>query len=135
MANYYGTSRSNYFRVKDIDAFREWCSDLELHMIEEPNDRVGFYVENESGSLPCYRCYEDEDGEWVDEDVDFEAELAEHLMPGHVAIVMEVGAEKARYLVGYAVAINSKGETRRVGIDDIYPLAGELGEFVTEAAY
>ena len=34
MANYYATARSNYFKVKDLEAFREWCRSLEIEPID-----------------------------------------------------------------------------------------------------
>ena len=37
MANYYATARSNYFAVKDEQAFREWADGLGL-MILEPSE-------------------------------------------------------------------------------------------------
>jgi len=62
---------------------------------------------------------------------DFVAELADHLADGWVAILMEVGHEQSRYLVGYAVAVNSAGETVTVDLDSIHALAERLGEHVT----
>ena len=58
-----------------------------------------------------------------DHEIDFYAELAKHLQNGWVAIVMEVGAEKLRYVTGYAVAVNHNGKCCDVSIDRIYQLA------------
>src|SRR5439155_25710565 len=69
------------------------------------------------------------------EDIDLAAELAAHLEDGWVAVLMEAGAEKCRYVAGWALAVNSKGETRQVSLEDIYDLAGQIGEHVTKAEY
>jgi len=69
------------------------------------------------------------------EEIDFLAELSLHLQPGWVAIIMEAGAEKLRYIAGFAAAVNSKGETREVTIQEIYERAKPLGEHITQAEY
>ncbi len=48
---------------------------------------------------------------------------------------METGAEKLRYLTGWAQAINSRGETRTLNLEDIYEIAGPLGEDITAVSY
>jgi hypothetical protein len=48
---------------------------------------------------------------------------------------MESGAEKLRYIAGYAVAYNSKGETVSLNLDDIYDKAKSLGTNITTATY
>jgi hypothetical protein len=74
-----------------------------------------------------------EDGEV--EEIDLAAELSAHLEEGWVAVLMEAGAEKCRYVAGWALAVNSKGETRQVSLQDIYDLARQIGEHVTKAEY
>ena len=66
---------------------------------------------------------------------DFENQLIAQLVDGHVAIIIEIGYEKFRYLNGYAVALNSKGERRLVNLDDIYKIASEIGTSITRAEY
>lgn len=131
MANWYGKARTNYFRVKDVEAFRETFKDLEVEVITD-KDMVGLLAEGEFGDFPS--GHHDENDEWVD--VDVEALVAEHLVKGEVAVFMTVGWEKMRYLTGHARAVNSAGETRQVDLDDIYDLARrELGLNVTTATY
>ncbi len=134
MANYFAFSRSNYFAVKDREAFSLFCKNLGLVVIEqEPEDKdpnaftlVGFY--NEEGGIPSY-------DPTTQSDIDFPEELAKHLVDGHVAVVEEIGWEKMRYLVGYAIAVNSKAETREVSLNDIYDAAKDLGAKVTPCEY
>ena len=133
MANWYGKARTNYFRVKDVEAFRETKAfkNLEVEVIDK-DGMVGLLAEGEFGDFPS--GYHDENDEWVD--VDVEALVAEHLIEGEVAVFMTVGWEKMRYLTGSARAINSAGQTRQVDLDDIYDLARrELGPNVTTATY
>jgi len=131
MANYYGSGRTNYFKVKDKEKFEYFLFSIGgLSLIEDGKGRVGFLVKTESGDLPL-EVYNDETD--IVEEVDVLAELATHLEDGEVAVYQTVGAERLRYLVGYAVAINSKGEKVSVSINDIYKLAQEElgGENIT----
>jgi hypothetical protein len=140
MANYYAEFRSNYFRVQDVEAFRAWCEKWNVKFIpealpDEPNPLVGFVNSGfyEAGIPSEY--YDDEKDEY-DEDSNFIMELSEHLQDNEVAIVMEVGNEKLRYLIGYAMAVNAAGELLGVGLNDIYGLVKkEWGVDATEASY
>ena len=118
MANYEGVARSNYFQVLDVDAFRTWAKELDLEVIEdadEPN-AVGLISHTDDGTWPA--C----DPETM-KDIDFGRLLAQHLAPGQIAILMEIGHERMCYLGGYAVAINSEGRQVSISLYDIYKLA------------
>lgn len=60
--------------------------------------------------------------------------VSAHLVDGDVAVFMEVGFEKMRYLGGLAYAINSAGDHRTVDLEGIYAAAKDLGN-VTTATY
>lgn len=179
MANFNAVARTNYFRVRDVEAF---CADLERHGVtafdwsgaqmgaefiidtDEKNEPAGsialfsygpwptldeetLHATLEPGQacpqfsgnepLECDVCEEPrsehpKDGKHyqsVDELV------AAHLVKGDVAVFMEVGFEKMRFLSGIAVAVNHKNETRALGLDDIYGLAKSLGENITTATF
>ena len=117
MANWYGSARSNYFRVKDTDAFLQWTErrGLGVFKSEQGPDVLGIHPGNstDGGDWPSYDMEKDEE-------FDLEAELAQHLAPGQVAILLEVGAEKLRYLTGQAIAVNAKGRVVVVTLSDIY---------------
>jgi len=138
MANYISTYRSSYFRVKDVSKFIEWCDGLHLRYIEEVdksgNILSGFTQSDfeDDGGLPSFR-YSDEEGDW--EEVDMVSELADHLLDEEVAIIMESGAEKLRYVMGLAWAVNSKGEIVQVSLHDIYEMANQLGKNYTACEY
>lgn len=132
MANWYGTCRSNYFAVRDVEAFKEMLPKYEATFIVNNDGLVGFISNNESGSFPQYW------DEATDEDSSIVDEIAPHLAENQVCVIQEVGAEKARYLTGKAFAIAWTGETILLTIDDIYALAqSEFGSDakITEAIY
>ncbi len=121
MANYLGYARSNYFCVRDEAAFLNWVETLPgvIARREDGNpERFALLVEDgDNGGWPGWRYDEREDDE---EEIDLRAEITGHLDEGEVAVLEEVGAEKLRYLVGYAVAVNHRGEKLTVSLDDIY---------------
>ncbi len=134
MANWYRSARSNYFRVKDIDAFRKLCKLWNITPITDEKNppRVGFLCENNNGGLPNYRYEDSESGEEFDFD-DFLSELSALLMDDEVAVMVETGAEKLCYVTGCAIAINSKGDKCSVSLDEIYERAKAIGKNITKA--
>ena len=139
--NYIGSTRSNYFAVKDPEAFKAFLQQFgDLELMEGEADKkglFGFLVGGDSGSLPSSKRAPAPDGEGLEEDidVDFIAELAPYLADGHVGVVIEIGYEGMRFLGGYASAFNNQGETRQISLDDIYETAKQLGPNVTKAEY
>lgn len=136
MANYYASARSNYFLVKDADAFQAWAKRRELGIwsSDKEGGRVAIYpLSGDDNGWPSCR-YNDETDEY--DDFSVVEELPEHLVEGEVAVLMEVGAEKLRYLVGHAIAVNAAGEVQSVNLQDaIMELAKTMGPNVTEPCY
>ena len=150
MANWYGTARSNYFRVKDIAAFTaaiEMISDIKIihGSDEDPTGSVAlFETSGEGWANPtcdvfdgddehgdaCRNCEEPEAAHQELSDL-----VAKHLIDGDVAIFIESGAEKSRYVTGRAIAVNNRGGRVQVDLNDIYELAEALGSTVTRAEY
>jgi len=124
MANYYAHCRTNYFKVKDPNAFSEALLDVPDIMFEESDGAFMIWGNNPDGAGWPTMIFNDETNDW--DDFDLPLFVADYLADDSVAIFMEVGYEKIRYLVGYAIAVNSKGETRDVSIHDIYEKAVEL---------
>lgn len=197
MADYYATARSNYFRVRDLAAFREdfdrhglaladWDSPMTGDLIldtDETNQPEGSVALFAAGSdhgtwpfvgekdqiiekledldlacnsyepltqegrhpletydesdLPCDACgkYREEHTDTRPYAENIEELVSRHLIAGDVAVFMEAGAEKFRYVGGAAVAVNSHGETVSVNLDDIYDKAADLGESITAAGF
>ena len=110
MANYYATIRTNYFAVTDEVKFRkiiDSCSAEDtIHILENiaPDGTKTF-------GFGCYGyisgIHADADEEDMDEtDLDaFYFALQSVLAEGDAIIIMEVGNEKLRYLIGVCTVI------------------------------
>jgi hypothetical protein len=166
MADWYGSGRSNYFKVTDEEKFKELCQLWGIEAItgerkvitdrceaclngkpdaeckeyvkvmvgeckgkEEIQRLHGFLGNTDSGGLPSFR-EDDETGTEYDFD-DFLTELAPIIKENWIAIMEECGAEKLRYITGFAIAINSKGKKESVDLSDIYEKTGSLGKYQT----
>jgi hypothetical protein len=142
MANYIGSSRTNYFRVDPAKQaeFDAWTQrfDLEVHPIDNPTGDPAL------AGLVCLLTGDcTDDGTFpscdpdTDEEVPFVETLATFLAPGSVAVVKEVGAEKLRYLSGWAVAVDHTGQQVQVTLHDIYEkaLAAFPDATITRAEY
>lgn len=135
MANYTAFFRSNYFAVKDVAQFQRFCQEFQMEMIsdtEQDETLYGFLGPEHESGIPVTRYNETTD-EW--EEADWLAILATHLADDYVAIVMEVGYEKLRYLIGVAHAVNAAGEMVDVDLDEIYSRAASLGQHRTSCTY
>jgi hypothetical protein len=86
------------------------------------------------GEFICLLSGDSSDGAWPsysedNEGNELEFSFAEHVVPymahGQVLIVMEAGAEKLRYITGYAEAYHSDGRVVAVSLYDIYALAAK----------
>jgi hypothetical protein len=137
MANWRGTSRSNYFRVKDAQAFEADMAKFQIPYWPGEADKNDMYAisgrDDEDGYWPSAYPADDEDDEAIEFDI-YEV-VASHLADDEVAILMEAGAEKLRYVTGVAVAINNKGGVEEVKLDDIYEKAKKLGSNITGCWY
>lgn len=149
MANYYASARTNYFAVRDVAAFKAFVAQFpdvtvvsttvgDRHL--DPNlfphltpetPLFALLFDSEDG-IPT-QVPDPEDEDW--DDIDFPGALADHLAPGWVAELREVGAEKLRYLIGYTIAINSEGQRVEYDLDSIRKAACALGPFYTEPSY
>lgn len=136
MANYYSMGRTNHFAVKDPDAFQAEITPIigDGDIVREEREGVdGFVLLFGEGVPSEHYDYEDEDAEPIE--LDWEHIIAPHLADGEVCIIQEIGNEKLRYLTGYAIAFNNKGERDVVNLDNIYDKAQRLGTRVTVAEY
>lgn len=135
MANYYETARSNYFFVKDVDAFK---AELDGSGLGIETRKVGdltqvglFADDSQAGSF--FEKYDQDTYEATE--LDWTLIFKQHLVDNQVAIIMGAGAEKLRYINGWAEAYNNKGEKRVINLGSIYDLAKELGSEITRAEY
>lgn len=137
MANYYGQGRSNYFAVKNAEAFLEEMAKYPLEIITQERDGetlYGFMDADSDGGGNIDQYFDADDGEPCD--IDWETVFRTHLADGWVAVVMSIGSEKYRFLNGVANAYNNRGECLGIDLSDIYVLADHLGtKPITHACY
>lgn len=100
MANYYGTTRTNYFAVTDPDRFKEIMGN-----VVGAEDNVEVFEREIGGVLKygfgCYTTICGYEAEDEDEPYDYDAfveDLQEVLAPGDAIVITEIGSEKLRYL-------------------------------------
>ena len=118
MADYEGWARSNYFKVKDIEEFKAFLEGRGLEILGELEEGNIAICPRDGWGWPA--CYTSDEGEEVG--LDLAAELGPHLAHGQVAILMEAGHAKLRYVYGSALAIAWDGRTERQYLSDIYKL-------------
>jgi hypothetical protein len=136
MANFYGKTRSNYFAVKDPEAFVKELGAYPVRVITQEQDGVtlyGFTDNDEDNEGNVWTYYDDEKEEYIE--VNWLEVFKQHLQDDWVAVIMECGSEKYRYLSGFTIAYNNKGESKSLGLSDIYSLASGIGSKITEASY
>lgn len=115
MANYYCTIRTNYFKVKDETAFRDFMS-----RVTGCEDNVELFERrSEDGSkFFGFGCYGNIAGV-IDPNIDdpddtdnaydeFIQGLQKQVADDDAIIILESGSEKMRYVIGQAAVITSK---------------------------
>ena len=134
MANYISFTRSNYFRVTDPEAFKKIISCIitdedSLELWERTENGTTYYGFGAYSSI-CGLRHEAGD---IDNDDEFEIEavyeaLTKVVAPDDAIIITEIGYEKLRYLVAYAVVITREKtelvELREASIDAACSLLG-----------
>ena len=127
MANYYSQGRTNYFRVTDGEKFEQEINELQDGVangitVVKKEDKYALLFEE--GAPTFY--YNEETGE--ERDVDMEGFIRENLADGSVCVMIEIGAEKLRFLDGWSIAFNNKGDRKVILLDDIYHGIESFGE-------
>lgn len=119
MANYYATTRSNYFRVKDRQLFAEEMEACNIRVLEHTTEPDLICITSDlDGGWPCDREVTPAgDSPYGVEDYELSEILPKHLQEGEVAVLMEVGHEKLRYLVGAAQAVAWDGRIESVDLE------------------
>lgn len=135
MANYYGSARSNYFKIKDRAAFEKAMENFQVTIVAASDDPelITLLSDEADGGGWANTYYDESKDDYVDFEI--ENEVAPHLQDDWVAVFMEAGAEKLRYINAYAVAINNQGQVVRLDLSDVYDMARSLGKHITDAAY
>lgn len=146
MANYYCHIRTNYFHVKDPDAFRKFMGrvygtedGIELWEEKDADGNLVFGFGTEGGIAGLRDDVEEEFPDTDDASYDlFIDGLQEHLCDGDAVIIMEAGHEKLNYVVGSATVV-TKTQYEHLDISDLATAkAGELlgnPEWTTQCDY
>jgi hypothetical protein len=116
--NFECTTRSNYFRVKDEDAFRAFMNTVsgdDLRVLEEHRDGQTLYGFGAFGCIDGVAS-DNEDSDEVDYDA-FLSGLQSHVAEDDAIIIMQAGNEGLRYVVGVATVITTK-DVQYINIDD-----------------
>lgn len=122
MANWYGSARSNYVQIKDMEGLIKALGPFNIEISESRLDKgvcflVGPY--SDDGGWPSFAT--DEEGDEI------EFDPSEHICPfmqdDQILIMMQCGAEKLRYITGDAQAYNSEGVCEFLSLDSIYARA------------
>lgn len=127
MSDIHGAARTNYFRVKNLVAFKAWAHAHGL-IIRQPEDTDLWAVYSADG-LCWPRNYADpsaSDGCRIFDIVD---ELAVHVAAGQTVVWMETRLTPLRIVIGKAGAfrVTEEGCDRRsVSLNDIYRYAEEV---------
>lgn len=136
MANFYGQTRSNYFAVKDAEAFTAELENYPVRVITKEVEGVtlyGFLDADDDGSGEIWSIYNDETEEF--DEIDWGHIFKRHLQDDWVAVIITTGSEKYRYFTGDATAYNNKGESKTINLEHIYEFAKDLGSNRTFATY
>lgn len=115
--NYEAVARSNYFRVKDAEAFQREVREFPDLLVLESDSRFALFSTSGSG-WPTFEA-DDDSRDLIDV-------LHRNLASDSVAVLVEAGSEGDRYVIGRAVAVAPEelgGGTHAIDLEDIYEVA------------
>jgi len=123
MADWTGHARSNYFRVKDVDAFTTFINNVPgIAFWTKDNDSTNFAIfadVTDHGGWPDTRDIEGQDDNCYDMG-SLADDLVQHLAENEVAILMEIGNERLRYFTFRSTAVTWDGRRIDLDSDEIY---------------
>lgn len=137
MAEFISIGRTNFFAVKDVEAFKAELPD-EVIATEDTNNRAQFVVGKNEGdrlfSLYAdsgfpWEAYDDESDDWLH--FDWRDFFKRHLKDGSVAIVYDLAFENYD-MIFKSVAYNSKGQIIEMTDNLICDLSVSLGNQITK---
>ena len=121
MANYYGMTRTNCFKVTDPERLKKiinnvyCCEDaMELHERRDENGDTSYVFcgyGTIEGLTHDWETSNNEDREFID-DADFDIftdELQKIVAPNDAIIITEIGNEQLRYLTAFSTVITKEG--------------------------
>ena len=115
MADFYGTSRSNFVRVKDIDAAIADLEQFGNQVQRHPSAPDAIMVSGDDYSGMFSNYYIDDEGR--DVSLEWSDWCSKHLKEGQILVLVSAGAEKLRYVSAWAEAYNHEGKYIGVNLD------------------
>lgn len=124
MADWYGSGRTNYVKIKDMAGLKAAVADFDVRVSEGVGDNAGrvcFLAEGQFGG------FEDRWDQGTDTAIDFDPAvlICPYMQKGEVLVMIEAGAEKLRYISGYAQAWHSDGRYVSLSLTEIYKKAAK----------
>lgn len=116
--NYNERSRTNYFKVKDEEALKQFADAISAQ-VDWEGDRAALIAQE--GIPPTME--DEETGD--DMEVDFGAEVCKFLADGEILVLQGSGYEGMRCVTGWATAYDNTGKMVTISIDDIYAKAAK----------
>lgn len=123
MSDWYGGSRTNYVKIKDMDGLKKALEPFDLEIVEDrdsPNS-IALLPNSEYGDWPTWAYTED--GEEIE--LDPVGHICPFMEEGQVLVIMEAGAERLRYISGWAQAFTWDGRFVEVSLHQIYEKAAQ----------
>ena len=121
MANWYGTSRTNFVRVKNVEAAKASLEDFNNTIHTHPLQPDFIMISgDDDGDFSTSALVDLDDGGDEEVELDWAEWAQKHLAEGQVLIMMSAGAEKLRYVSGYAKAYSWMGNELTITLNDIY---------------
>jgi hypothetical protein len=118
MSNWRGAERTNYVTIKDIEALkRDLHPDVEVH--EGKPGTYAFSPATQDGGFPSSLMDENDQ----DEDFDLVETVLGHMQDDEVLVLVSAGAEKRRYVTGFASAHMRNKPDVVINIGSIYERA------------
>lgn len=121
--NYYGTGRSNYVQVTDVDLFQILCSKYSLDYIGDEKGH-GFICSSDDG-LPLSDQCNEETGD-VETLPYYMEEFRKLLKDGEVLVFIHCGHEGHRVLSFHMCAASNKGKVLHLDPMDFYKKISKL---------
>ena len=110
MANSQGRMRTNYFRVTDVERFKEIIAKVQGHEGEEVitfNKTIDGETFYGFGCTAQLQGYYDDEAEEYSYDA-FLDDLQTVVTPGDAVVIMEISYEKLRYISASAIIVTSE---------------------------
>ena len=135
MANYYGTTRTNYFGVTDPARLQEI-----MDKVVADEDAVELYTREVDGITKYgFGCYSTISGYENDDEADdpydydtFVEDLQKILAPDDAIVITEIGSEKLRYLCAFSLIITKE---QMCSVDHLHAVGEKLCELMGDDGF